>query len=174
MRCAAVLALVVALIGLIGATGCDDDPTCHLLVNLSGGQSGELAWSLAGTDQCGLADAAVLADGAQALVFVDRSSDTPLQFFISVVGGLPAVGTYMGQVVFVTPDGIWQSDVDACTVEVVTREREDWSRTDFIMINGVVDCPGGLQPVGGGTTVTMSTMVYSGHVYNETLDFGAL
>jgi hypothetical protein len=131
-----------------------------------------LSWNLAGKDQCGLADASVLGDGAEALVFVDRSSESPIQFIISVIGGLPAVGEYTGQVLFVTPDGLWQSTADACTVVVTAREHEDWSRIDFIAIEGVVDCPGGLQSASGAMSdLTMSTMGYSGHIYDERLDF---
>lgn len=172
MRFTTVLALVVAL---VGATGCDDEPTCEVQVNVSGALAGDLSWGLSGKDQCGLADASVLADGAEALVFIDRSGEAPLQFIISVPGGLPAVGEYVGQVLFVTPDGLWQSAADACTVVVTSREHEDWSRIDFIAIEGVVDCPGGLQSASGGMSdLTMSTMGYSGHIYDERLDFDNL
>jgi hypothetical protein len=172
MRFNTVLALLVAL---VGATGCDDEPTCDLLVNLSGALSGDLAWVLAGRDQCGFADASVLAEGAEALVFIDRSGEAPLQFIISVTGGFPSVGEYAGQVLFVTPEGLWQSDVGACTVIVSAREHEDWSRIDFVTIEGVVDCPDGLQSVAGAMPdITMSTMGYSGHIQDVNLDFDNL
>jgi hypothetical protein len=172
MRFTSVLALVSLVIALVGSTGCDDEPTCDVLVNLSGGLSGDLAWSLAGRDQCGLADASVLSDGSEALVFVDRSGEAPLQFIIAVTGGLPAVGEYMGQVLFVTPDGLWQSAADACTIIVSSRQHEEWSRIDFIELEGVVDCPGGLQSASGATQdITMSTMGYSGHIHDARLSF---
>jgi hypothetical protein len=159
-------------IALVGTTGCDDEPTCSLLVNLSGGLSGDLAWNLAGKDQCGFADASVLGDGAEALVFVDRSGESPLQFIISVTGGLPAVGEYVGQVLFVTPDGLWQSAADACTVIVTEREHEAWSRIDFVALEGVVDCPGDLQSASGAAQdITMSTMGFRGHIHDERSSF---
>jgi hypothetical protein len=114
----------------------------------------------------------VLSAGTEALVFVDRSGEQPLQFIVAVPGGLPAVGEYAGQVVFVTPSGLWQSDTDACTVIVTSREREDWSRVDFIAIEGVVDCPGGLQSVSGTQQdIIMTTMGYDGHIHDARLDF---
>ncbi len=160
-------------IALVGSTGCDDEPTCSMLVSLSGGLSGDLAWSLSGPDQCGLADASVLGDGAEALVFVDRSGESPLQFIISVTGGLPAVGEYVGQVLFVTPDGLWQSAADACTIVVTEREHEEWSRIDFIALEGVVDCPGGLQSASGVATpdITMTTMGFRGHIHDVRSSF---
>lgn len=165
----------VLAVALVGATGCDDEPTCDVLVNLSGGLSGDLSWGLAGRDQCGFADASVLAEGAEALVFVDRSSGDPLQFVVAVTGGLPAVGEYVGQVVFVTPDGLWQSAADACTIVVTSREHEDWSRIDFVAIDGVVDCPAGLQSAASGVgDITMSTMGYSAHLHDVRLDFDNL
>jgi hypothetical protein len=165
-------ALVASFVALIGVTGCDDEPTCDVTVNVSGALTGELSWALSGRDQCGLADASVLSEGAEALVFVDRSGDAPLQFIVSVPGGLPAVGEYTGQVLFVTPDGLWQTSANACTVVVTSREREDWSRIDFISIEGVVDCPGTLQSASGDMEdLTISTMGYGGHIWDERLDF---
>jgi hypothetical protein len=160
------------VIALVGVTGCDDEPTCSLIVNLSGGLSGDLAWSLAGADQCGFADATVLGDGVEALVLVDRSGESPLQFILAVEGGLPAVGEYTGQVLFVTPDGLWQSAADACTIVVSSREHEDWSRIDFVAIEGVADCPDGLQSASNATPdITMSTMGYRGHIHDVRSNF---
>lgn len=174
-RLARAVVPVALILALVSATGCDDDPTCELLVNVSGALTGDLDWGLSGSDQCGLADASVLADGAEALVFVDRSGEAPLQFIIAVTGGLPVVGEYLGQVLFVTPDGLWQSGADACTVVVTSREHEDWSRIDFIAIEGVVDCPGGLQSASGAMAdLTMTTMGITGHVFDARLDFDNL
>lgn len=164
-------ALVLAF-ALFGTTACDDEPTCALLVNLSGGLQGDLAWNLTGREQCGLADASSLGEGARALVIMDRTAEGYIQFIVSVREGLPAAGTYMGQVLVVTAEDIWQSQPDACTVVVSSSETEDWSKIDFVQLDGVVDCPAPLQSLSGSSSaVTMSTLGFEGHVFVTTLEF---
>jgi hypothetical protein len=163
-------ALVLAF-ALLGITGCDEDPNCTLLVNVSGGLSGELSWDLSGSEQCGLADASSLTAGARALVIMDRAPDSFVQFIVMVPQGLPAAGTYMGQVLLVTPDDIWQSDADACTVVVASSETEDWSKIDFVQLDGVVDCPGPLVSQSGSEPVTMTTLGFGGHLFVTNLPF---
>jgi hypothetical protein len=164
-------AFVLAL-ALLGTTACDDEPTCTMLVELSGGLSGNLTWNLAGTDQCGFADADSVEEGSRAMVIMDRTGDGYIQFIILVREGLPAVGMYSGQVLIVTPDDIWQSGSDACTVVVSSSEVEDWSKIDFVQLDGVVDCPDPLPSLSGASPpVTMTTMGYKGHLFAKTLQF---
>jgi hypothetical protein len=164
-------AFVLAL-ALIGTTGCDDDPTCTMVVQLSGGLAGDLAWNLAGTDQCGFADASALTEGSRAMVIMDRTADGYIQFIVTVREGFPAAGMFMGQVFLATPEDTWQSEPDACTITVASSETEDWSKTDFVQLAGTVECPDPLESVSGASEpVTMTPMGYKGHLLATTLQF---
>ena len=77
-----------------------------------------------------------------------------------------------GQVLVVTAEDIWQSQPDACTVVVNASETEDWSKIDFVKLDGVVDCPDPLQSLSGSSSpVTMTTLGFDGHLFATTLEF---
>lgn len=163
--------LVLAAALPLAALGCDDPPTCVAQVNLSGAIDGEVMWDFEGTQHCGLADASVIAEESSALVFMARDGETYQQFIVIAESPVLGVANFPGQVMFVTPDQIWDSGPSACEIVMVKYEREDWSKIDFVEFEGAVDCPGPLAPVGGGEDISITTMGIRGHVFDEQLSF---
>jgi hypothetical protein len=163
--------LVLATVLPLGALGCDDPPTCGVQVTISGAINGEVPWDLSGAEYCGMADASTIADEASALVFVARDGENYQEFIVIAESPVLGVANFPGQVLFVTPDNIWDSGPSACDVVITNYTHEDWSRTDFVEFEGVVDCPGPLVSAGGGENLTMTTMGIRGHVYDELLSF---
>jgi hypothetical protein len=139
--------------------------------NLAGAIDGEVAWSLEGTDSCGIGDASSIAADSSALVFIARSPDTYRQLIVLVESPILGVAEFPGQVLLVTPSNLWDSGAGACTVVLTNYVVEPWSRTDFVELEGIVDCPDQLVSASGGEGVTVSTMGFTGHIFNEQLAF---
>jgi hypothetical protein len=152
-------------------TGCDDAPTCGILVTLGGAVDADVDWSLEGTENCGLGDVSSVDADSSALVFIGRTADSYQQMIVLVDSPVLGVAEFPGQVLFVTPTDLWDSGASACTVVITTYTVEPWSRIDFVEIEGIVDCPAPLAAVGGGPALELTTMGISGHVHNEQRTF---
>lgn len=165
--------LGLSLLGLLPliVTGCDDPPTCALLASVSGAISGDANWALEGADNCGIGDPANVAPGGSVLVYVARDGDVYQQIIITSATPAWAAGEFTGDVLFVTPDDLWQSAAGACTIVLTKWDVEPWSRIDFVQYEGVVDCPDPLISQTGAAPLQITTMGIIGHVWNEQLPF---
>lgn len=170
-RAGPLLITLLPLAVALAVTGCDDAPTCGVTGNLGGAINGDVLWSLEGTDNCGIGDASSIAADSSALVFVARTPDTYRQLIVLVESPVLGVAEFPGQVLLVTPNNLWDSGAGACTVVLTNYTVEPWSRTDFVELEGIVDCPAPLISASGGEDIVLSTMGISGHVYDEPLSF---
>lgn len=159
------------LIVALGLFGCDDPPTCDIAGAIDGAITSEIAWSLEGEQSCGLADAAALSPDGTALVFLDGAAGSYQQFIVFVDSPELGVAEFPGQVLFVTPDDLWDSGVDTCTVVLTNYTVEPWSLVDFVQIEGIVNCAGPLVSASGGADITLTTMGITGHILDQKATF---
>ncbi len=134
--------------------GCYAEPTCTVAGFLGGGVSGEIAWVSSGQDECAMTyDGIEFNKGEDQLTF---SADIGLEW---------KVGSYDGaRVTFSTGDRNWSSS--DCTINIASRVREDWTKSDYFYITGALACPP-LESLAGDPSITLGGVSFGGYFVEE-------
>lgn len=162
-------ALIVVSLAL-GAMGCDAPPTCEVLGELEGAVTAPLDWSLEGAASCGLARTSAFEAEGPVLVFLPVSEET-VELIVKIETTEIGVGEFPAQVLFVIEGELFESEPQGCTVVLTSYSVEPWSKTDFIVFEGIVDCPAPLAAASGGASLTMATTGLSGRFLDKELSY---
>ena len=158
----------VLALALFSSLGCNDEPDCALIAGFTGDFSGSAEWALTGEESCGLIDLPAAGGTPRSTIAFIKGSE---YFLVGVNTPLLDIGTYFGQVTFVTTQGhIWTSGVSDCVVEISEFELEEWTQLNFISIQGTIECADPLTSATAGP-LTVTNGAFRGHIYDKFVAF---
>jgi hypothetical protein len=164
--------LAILLVSMLSS--CNDEPTCSLFVELTGGYEGPLQWSLSGRDSCGITTPTSLESNSAGFAFLDESSGLSQSLYILPEPTQLAIGTFPARVLLVLPQNFWDSQ--SCEITVTEFVRENWTQIDFFRVEAYVACPEPLTSVSPDyeDVSIVGNLTFIAHVHAESIDYGFL